>query len=360
MSLTTPDVSPRLKPEFLQIVDRMYTEMCNLKAGERVLVISDARTPEHIVSAFTGMAFAKGADAASIEARIPSGGATYQPGWKWTPMVTGAASEADLIIDLAVGYADFIAKACSRGARVLSPGDGIGCPFLDDVMIRTMLHADMHAMRRRADRIADLFTRTKTMTLHTGQNDVLRIDIEDLQGFAVDGFLWDMDREEFKTNYSILPPATPGVVFPKGRGTGTVMVDGTLLWHPVYHEAPSEPLRLTYDQGRLVRVETNGYLSNRLRQWLVDLEDEGAYFGPVHLNVGINPNALMTQHPEWERVMGSITCGTGDMGLVAESLGLADHVYTKSKVHWDWTVLDAKLMCDDFVLVDRGRVFDPK
>lgn len=41
----------------------------------------------------------------------------------------------------------------------------------------------------------------------------------------------------------------------------------------------------------------------------------GAYYGPVHLNIGNNPNAMQTQSQEWERVYGSITCGMGDLSL---------------------------------------------
>lgn len=359
MAMISPDISARSKPDFLHLIDRIYVELCNLQPRERVLIISDSRTPEHIVSAFAGVALTKGADAVAIEAAIPAGGATYQPSALWSPMVVAASTQADLIIDLAVGYADFIAKACERGARVMSPGDGIGCPYLDDVLLRTMHHCDIHAIRRKADRIAALFTRAKTCTLHTGENDVLTIDIEDLQGVPADGFLWDPDRKDWKANYVILPPAQPGVIIPKGRGTGSVTVDGTLLWHPVYHEQPVTPLRLVYEEGRLVEVASKCYLSNRLKNWLEELGDADAFYGPVHLNVGINPNALMTQHPEWERIYGSVTCGTGDMGLVAESLGLSSsHVYTKSRVHWDWTVLDARVSLDNHVLVANGKVHD--
>ena len=90
---------------------------------------------------------------------------------------------------------------------------------------------------------------------------------------------------------------------------------------------------------------------------LEELDDESARFGPVHLNIGVNPNALLTQHPEWERVMGSVTCGMGDLSMLS---GMAHDPLpfelSKSAVHWDWTTLRPTVMLDDLVLVDKGQI----
>ena len=78
---------------------------------------------------------------------------------------------------------------------------------------------------------------------------------------------------------------------------------------PDYHEKPDTPVRLTFERGRLVNIGGDPVLASRLEQWLEDLGDDGAYNGPVHFNIGNNPNALLTQSQEWERVYSSITCG---------------------------------------------------
>ena len=44
---------------------------------------------------------------------------TLQPGHEWNSMIKAACKEAELIIDLAVGYADFLAEAVERGCRIL-------------------------------------------------------------------------------------------------------------------------------------------------------------------------------------------------------------------------------------------------
>lgn len=355
MTIITPDVSPRLKPDFLQVVHTIYAEFCNLQRDSRVLIVSDARTPAHIVAAFHGIAQVFGADAATIEAGVPRGGPTYQPSAKWSPMLAAAAQEADLIVDLAVGYAQFLADAIDRGARVIMPSDGIGNPYLDDMLIRTIRDTDVHKVRREADKIAALFTRARTCKLLTGADDELVIDINGLPGASSDGFLWDMDKGEFKSSYALMPPACPGVFLPRGRANGTVTIDGTVLWHPIYHEEPHRPLKLRFEDGRLVDIGGDSHLSNRLRRWLRELNDPGAWEGPVHLNIGINPNALLAQNQEWERVYGAVTCGMGD--LPGELFAVQSKLeWSKSKVHWDWTVLQPTVLLDDQVIAQAGQV----
>jgi leucyl aminopeptidase (aminopeptidase T) len=358
MTIISPDISTRLKPDFIAVVQTIYSEFCNLQRDQRVLVMTDARTPDYIVSTFHGMATAMGADAVTIETNIPFGGPTYQPMVKWPSMLAAAAKEADLLVDLGIGYANFVVEAMDRGARVIMPGDGIGGPYLDDILIRTIRDVDIHQIRREADRIAARFTAASTCKLISGDGDELVVDISGLPGNCGDGFLWDKDKGEFKSNYGILPPAQPGVIVARGRANGTVSVDGTLLWHPIYHEEPRTPLKLTFEDGRLVHIGGDKYLSNRVRQWLTDLNDPGAWEGPNHLNIGINPNALLTQNQEWERVYGSVTCGMGDMSTAAGLFERESKVeWSKSKVHWDWTINQPTVLLDDKIMLKDGTVY---
>ena len=357
MASISPDVAPRLKPDTIAVIKLIYEDVCNLQKGQNVLIVSDARTPDFVVATFQGLALAMGAEAVSIECRIPVGGATYQPGSRWPKMLEAAAMEADLIVDMAVGYAEFVVKAVQNGARVICPGDGIGGPFMDDVLIRTMLHTDIHAVRRHADSIAQRFTEASTCTVQTGR-DEFSIDLTDVRGESGCGFLWDPDRNDWKSSWTFLPPAQPGILVPKGRGTGSINVDGTLLYHPNYHEKPDSPLRLTFDQGRLESIDGDRILSARLQTWLEQLDDEGAWYGPVHLNIGNNPNAVLSQSQEWERVYGSITCGMGDFSLLGGLMpGLSSDILVKSNVHWDWTVLQPRILLDDRVFVENAKIF---
>ncbi|WEK47869.1 MAG: hypothetical protein P0Y56_06130 [Candidatus Andeanibacterium colombiense] len=357
MGLEIPDIGLRAKPELIPLTQIIYRDMCNLQPGEKVLIISDARTPEYLNHAFQGMAMAMGADAVLIEGASPRGGATYQPSAVWSPMIEAASREADLIIDFGVGYAQFIFDALKRGARVFSPSDGIAMPYTDDVLIRTILHTDIRAVLRRAKKIAGLFTEAKTCRMITGDDTVLEIDIADVEGDLGAGTLWDPEEGKFITNWAFAPPSQPGILVPKGRPNGEVLVDGTLLYHPIYHAAPPTPLRLKFVDGVLTDIGGDPLFAMRLQDWLEELGDESARFGPVHLNIGVNPNALLTQHPEWERVLGSVTCGMGDLGMLSGmAKGPLPYELSKSSVHWDWTTLRPTVMLDDLVLVDKGRI----
>jgi hypothetical protein len=128
------------------------------------------------------------------------------------------------------------------------------------------------------------------------------------------------------------------------------------MYHPIHHVVPATPLRLTYEHGRLVSISGDPLLSGRLRDWLERLGDDGAWEGPVHFNIGINPNALTTQHPEWERVMGAVTCGMGDLSILsALNPGLESEV-ASAGVHWDWTTLRPTVTLDDVTVVREGII----
>jgi hypothetical protein len=104
--LTVPEITTGLKPELLVVVDKIYRKMCNLQAGTKVLIITDSRTPRHVVTLFMGMATAMGA-IVSVSENILAPPPADQPKFKWNPMVVAAAREADLIIDFARGIRGF-------------------------------------------------------------------------------------------------------------------------------------------------------------------------------------------------------------------------------------------------------------
>ena len=357
MATVTPDTTTRLKPEFIQVVRIICEEFCNIQPGQNVLIAADARTPENVLATFQGMAQSMGATVMRAECAIPTGGATYQPGSTWPKMLAAAIEEADLIFDAAIGYSEIIVNALSKGTRVLCIGDGMGGAFMDENLIRTILHADYRGIHRHAVRIAKAFSEAKRCVVITGDH-ALELDISDLDGVAGSGFLWDPDGSGWINNWGFLPPAQPGIAIPKSRGTGSVEVDGTVLYHHEYHEAPATPMLLTFKDGRLTDIGGDRILSNRIRNWLESLDDEGAWGGPVHLNVGLSPEALLTQGQEWERVYGSLTCGMGDFSLLGGMLpGMNANSFNKSRVHWDWTVLMPRVELDGKVLCENGRFF---
>ena len=220
-----------------------------------------------------------------------------------------------------------------------------------------MLAADIHALRREANAIAHRFTAARELHMTSEEGTDFRLFIDDLDGISSDEFLWDPETGTRTGTWSSLPPAAPGLVIPKGRGDGILAVDGFLLYEPAYdHETPAAPVLLTVEKGKLVDVGGSPLFAERLRNWLAEQPDDSAGHGPVHLNLGLNPRAMLTQHQEFEKVRGTVCCGMGDSSLLTRmwaGQGLEANV---SHLHWDVLMMRPTLKLDDLVICENGRI----
>lgn len=350
-----PDTTTGLKPEFIATVDKIYREMVNLQPGTRVLLITDSRTPRHVITTFMGVAMAMGAEVSVSENSLGPLPAD-QPAFKWNPMVAQASHGAELIVDFAVGYADFIIEAMERGAQVLVPGDGVGGHHIEDSLIRTILQADIHSLKRESEYLRDLFTGAKTVTMTSAEGSDFTMDVEGLAGFHSAEFLWDRDKGEKIMEWATLPPAAPGIVLPKGRGDGVVAVDGVIMLEANY--MPRSPVLLTFDNGRIVKAEGDDrVIINKMNRWLDGIEGDTGRMGPVHFNLGLNPNARFTEHQEFEKVRGSLVMGIGDSLLLNQMHPSGNDLEPViSPVHWDFIVMNATITLDDKVICENGTV----
>jgi len=357
--LTVPETTTGLKPEFIVVVDKIYRQMCNLQKGTKILIITDSRTPRHVVTVFMGMAMAMGA-VVSVSENFLAPAPADQPGFNWNPMVKAASREADLIIDLAVGYADFMAEAIERGAQILSPGDGTGGHHIEESLIRTMLNVDLDHMRREAIYIEGLFTGAKEVHMTSEEGTDFTMNIQGLKGVASHEFLWNYEKKEKILDWSALPPAAPGIVLPKFTGDGVVAADGFFLYSDL-HQFPSSPVFLTFEKGRIAKIDgADRLLVSRLNHWLDGIKEDTGRFGPVHFNLGINPRARLNEHPEFEKLRGTVTMGIGDSSLLTRMWSGQDLEPVVSDVHWDFIVMRPTIALDGKVICDRGMMPDFK
>ncbi len=352
------DVSVNLRPELLKAVHFIYRHQCNLQAGWRVLLICDSHTPQHISTAFSGVAMQF--DAQVLEMRVPMGPhPAYQPGFTWDPLVSGsiraAALEADLIVDMAIGYADFMVDIVSAGqTKIIGPGDATGAPHIDDSLIRCLLLDDPFQIRREAMLAAEIFEQGHALHVTSAEGTDYRVDISDLGGDTFHGFLWDAEAGDWTSNYQFTPGATPGVVIPRGRGNGVLALDGLFLYENVHH-LPRIPVQMRIEDGTITDISGDPYITHRLIDWLDGLDDDGCRNGPIHANFGLSRHARLTEHLEWERVRGAITFGIGDNSLLAPFVG-ADFETSKSSVHWDVQALRPTVTVDDRAIIETGIV----
>jgi len=246
--------------------------------------------------------------------------------------------------------------AVKRGARVISPSDGTGNEHLEETLMRTIGAADIHAIRRESEVIADLITKGSTLRITSDEGTDFTIDITGLEGRPKDGFLWDPDRKEWrKDRWALLPPSQPGSTLPTGASNGTIAADGFILYEPAYdHETPKNPLKIRVKDSWIQEVSGDPLTSTRLKNWLESFKpDRSPFHGPVHFNVGTNPRAMLTQHQEFERLRGTMTFGWGDNSILGALFG--DSFKTvKSQVHWDCMILRPTLYIDDRKIIDHG------
>ena len=84
--------------------------MCRLSPGEEVLIVTDSRTPDDVASAFMGVSASMGALASIIKVPTPPP-PSLQPSVVWPQTLAGATRRAKLVVDMSVGYADFMVEA---------------------------------------------------------------------------------------------------------------------------------------------------------------------------------------------------------------------------------------------------------
>jgi hypothetical protein len=346
-----------MRNELAAIAHTIYTEMAHLAPGSDVLVIADSRTARDDVEVFVGQARALGATAQALLIPTPRS-ASFQPSIEYSPTIAAATTQADLIVDMSVGYAQFMVDAVKRGARIISPGDGTGHENLTEVLLRTVGRVDIHQLRREADAVAAAFSRANTCHMTSEEGTDLTIDIDGLEGEPGDGFLWDPDRQTWKTTWALVPPAQPGVLLPPGRCNGWIAIDGFLLWEPDDIEFPRTPVRLHITDSTIDAIEGDGWHAPRLQNWLNSLTENGdrsALHGPVHALIGLNPQAKLSQHLEFERLRGVVTFGFGDDAMLSQLLTTPKETVA-SPVHWDAMILRPTVRLDGRVISEDSVI----
>ena len=200
-----------------------------------------------------------------------------------------------------------------------------------------------------------MFTQANSLRMNSEEGTDFELDIQGLEGISSDEFLWDPDLKKWTGTWASLPPAAPGIVIPKGRGNGVLAVDGFLLYEPAYdHETPNSPIMLTFEQGRIVDIEGEALFRDRLRNWLDAQPDDSPRYGPVHLNLGTNSSAMLTQHQEFEKLRGTVCCGIGDSSLLTRMWHGSDLEPVVSHIHWDILLMRPTVMLDDITICEKG------
>jgi len=337
-----------VKAEFNKTVRLIVEEMAGVHDGEEVLITVDARTPLDIAEAFMNAAYAVGAHPSIVTIPMPplSGKGAY-PITNPSPSVSSAVENTDILFDFAICYAPCILKLLSSGKRccVLGPGED-----LDEILVRTVGSVDLQRLKGEAQRLAEIWTKASSAKITSENGSGVQMDIRDAYGIAWDGFV----LPESKERWVPLPPAVPGIV-DYVPAEGKIVVDGFLEFNGDWH-IPRQTVVVYIKNGKVSKIE-GGSDAKDLQKYLSSFNDPSVYLGPVHMNIGTNPNAKLTPTQELERYRGSLSIAFGDNSFLSQLLPRPKmREVVQSPTHWDVQILKPTLFLDEELVIENGEI----
>lgn len=316
--------------ELAAIAHRVMASYLGVKAGERVLIVTDTRTSPSLPIALSGQALALGAEpvVTLMAPRSHSGVEPPEP-------VSAAMFEADVVVSVAstsMYHTEAKGAAQRKGVR--------GCfnaPSGEDAWVRGAMTADFLKVREVSERLADRLRGRRTIRVTSPAGTDLAASIE---GREPKGWLTGICRNPGEVS------AYPGgeVSLPPVEGTARgrvviehVMTDLGLL---------SSPITWIVEGGQVVAIE-DGPDARRLE---VHVEGVTNARNIGEIGIGMNPAARLTSDiTESKKKLGTAHVAMGDSAGEYGGTVVSD-------VHLDGMVLDATIEVDGEVVVDRGEV----
>ena len=320
-----------MKAVELQRCARVALEKCaGVRAGERVLIVTDTMRDQSVAQALMGAALAAGAE--GVLAVIPTRRLTPQE----PPAAVLAAMQATDIVFLYTTYSlthsSARVQAQKAGARVISmPG------VTEDGFLRT-LSVDMDRLVRLTNRLADRVALARTARVTTPLGTDVRYELGH-PATTLDGVA------EKSGELDTFPPGLFLSVPREGGVSGKAVVDGAIT----QIGRLSSPVSMTFAEGRLVKIEGGGEAA-RLTQLLASLEDDNAYKFAAW-GIGSNPGAaLVGEDPsfEGERVFGWTHVSTGSNATFPGGT-------VRAKIHLDGIISRPTVYLGDELILHAGK-----
>lgn len=342
-----------LNPASLAAVFRKEFELCQLRQGETVALLTELNTSRDYVLAGFAAADELGAYAFEL-------GISNVPDWARTggdaPMRSGkgvmeALKASDLICAFfPPNFSNWQKEVRAAGARVLSIGDA------PDVLARLLSppglkEAVQHAAKRwgGAREIRLLSDAGTDLTWRRGE-----FAVKMQYGFAEERGRYDMWGGGHITNFP-----------DEGSANGTVVLQPGDMWILPYVRAFEGTVRLEVRDGFIRKVE-GGLDAKAFRYWLdrnKRADDDLDPYAVSHLGFGLHP------HAHWDQIMlhgneltqlqaaarvfsGNFLFSTGpnnDMGGKRDTKG-----------HIDTPMCDCTVLLDNELVLERGKFVDEK
>jgi 2,5-dihydroxypyridine 5,6-dioxygenase len=202
--------------------------------------------------------------------------------------------------------------------------------------------ADYEAMNRLGLKIAEVYSKGKTVRVTCPNGTDLTVDITGRPGRSIAGM--PLALHPGKGGGCAFPDGEAHVCPVEGTGEGRVVFD--LTAHSV--GSLKEPMILTVEKGMVTKIE-GGYQAQIWRQLLERAGDTGSYNCPAEVSIGLNKNVVPTGSMRTDKKMYATShIGVGDTVV----LGGTCH----AKLRLEGVIRYPEISVDGQVLTRAGRI----
>lgn len=331
-------LTPKLSAE-LTMLFRRELELCNLKAGETLLIFSDSMFNPHYVAACIGAAMLLGAEPIHME--VPHSTASLS-----SRTIVEAWKAADMVIPLTTHirwlYSEAHNEALDSGTRTLMVQEPV------DILRR--LFPD-EAVRRRTTAGAAVLDRAKTMRVRSEAGTDLVLDKTGRPGIGQYGI------SDVPGRWDHWPSGLVACAPIEGSVEGTFVLDrGDIILN--LGRYVESPVRFTLREGRIVKIE-GGTDATLLRDYFEQAKDDKAYI-VSHIGWGTEHRAqwhlIGTRFFESGGVMDAESF-YGNMQIAfGSNFGRFLGGENKVDFHLDLPTRSHSIWLDDDLIVDRGVI----
>ncbi len=314
-------------------VRKILEVCCDLKAGERVVIVTDfemaARIPELLAAGCAEL----GADPV-VAVMAPREVDGAEP----PATVAAAMAEANLVltpVSRSISHAAATRAALGRGARVLSLSD-----FREEMFYEGGIGADFLAVKPTCDRVARLLGEAREAHLTSAGGTAVRMDLRGRAGNSHSCIV------HAPGVFSAFPNIEANISPVEGSSEGVIVLDGSI---PNFRLGVlREPVRLEVKGGMITGI-TGGEQAQRLEGLLRERGNLEVY-NIAQLAVGLNP--------ECRRLSGQMTNDHGALGTVHIGVGTSENLggHTRAGLHFDGIMRHPTLRLDGATVLDDGAL----
>jgi len=341
----------------LAFLFRKEFQLCRLKADDQVVLVTDLSTRSDYVQAAFAAARDIGARIFELKIATPfnpnmiasqGGGDTISA----LPGAIQAIHSADLVLVFHVALGSpWIQEARSKGTRFLLVIDG------PDELATLMSPAGLkEAVVHARNRIA----RTKTMRVTSAAGTDFIAPLGQLKTVIQYGYADEPGCVDTWGGGHFSTWPNPG------ESRGTVVLKPGDAWILPYVRYFESKVRLEIEGGHIVEIAGGGadarLMEIFMREHMAHPEDRQPY-AVSHLGWGLNPNSYLDQialhHDDINRIASHTRSWPG---VFLFSTGPDDQGggQNRTPAHLDLPMFDCTVYLDDEVVIDNGRVVDPK